>query len=848
MGRDKSRENAGPRSEYSGRGQPEGGRSDFRGKGKGKGYEAGGCRGVNEEWDNSYNESYPVLGEGLKLNADLRQYFQEIAPLVGPNGTIKDPEELTILCNNGLEEAQGSEAALACDASCGRTLEALLTSAELPSLLSFLTGLCGDHFEAVARHHSGSHIIETALQALKQHGDVGAAGQALSAVCKAASATAVDLLCDRYGSHVLRRILSTLSGRDVQPGQSKHLGHGQRAPRGNNRGQRPVEAPFPALLAQFAEGIAAAAGPHVKQLRLDSSAGPGLQAILLALEGQEVPLERMVRAFLGCPEEVITTRPGEVLASADPDEVAELMRERSGSHLVEVIVKVSPPRLQSEFFDRFFRGSLKDLALHPSANFVLQAMFAAAHGADLVRAAAEELEEHFPQLLRENRGGVIAALVASCGRLGTYEKEVCRALARALTAQSSSPTRVVSDLLALDQHIASGNRWGKLPPLNCAILTTMFGFPKGSCQPFVDSVGSLTEAECVALASDPGGSRVVEAFLTGPTPDKQKRLFVGRLRGHFAELARDPSGSHCVEKCFTAADIKLKEAIVGELADGEAALLRTSHGPHVLFKASVSLYKSSPVSWRAHVSASEGARQMFADLFSERPIKNSPKGGAYGATEEAHELPEKEDEDRVDGGNEAGEDGRTTERKEKKRKRKRQVDGDVLEHEAKTALVVEDDGATERNEKKRKRKRHVDGEELGKREGLAMEGVGHRDEGANGEGLPAKKGKKAKRDEGAVSDEIAAKMHGEEPAEEEETTEFEQNKKKGRRERHGDEQSEMDAAVHEAEIVSKKRRIDKKSKRTAGAEAEPPSAEPDAEGEAGIVEYVGKKKLKKNLG
>jgi hypothetical protein len=40
-------------------------------------------------------------------------------------------------------------------------------------------------------------------------------------------------------------------------------------------------------------------------------------------------------------------------------------------------------------------------------------------------------------------------------------------------------------------------------------------------------------------------------------------------------------------------------------------------------------FKSSPVSWRAHVSASEGARQMFADLFSERPAKKAKKQGGY---------------------------------------------------------------------------------------------------------------------------------------------------------------------------------------------------------------------------
>jgi hypothetical protein len=32
-----------------------------------------------------------------------------------------------------------------------------------------------------------------------------------------------------------------------------------------------------------------------------------------------------------------------------------------------------------------------------------------------------------------------------------------------------------------------------------------------------------------------------------------------RLRGRYGELAKEASGSHCVEKCFAAADIKLKE-------------------------------------------------------------------------------------------------------------------------------------------------------------------------------------------------------------------------------------------------------------------------------------------------
>jgi hypothetical protein len=60
------------------------------------------------------------------------------------------------------------------------------------------------------------------------------------------------------------------------------------------------------------------------------------QAILLALEGEEAPLQRLLGVFLGCNEDTSAAEPGEVLASADAEEVVELMKERSGSHLVEV--------------------------------------------------------------------------------------------------------------------------------------------------------------------------------------------------------------------------------------------------------------------------------------------------------------------------------------------------------------------------------------------------------------------------------------------------------------------------------------------------------------------------------
>lgn len=47
------------------------------------------------------------------------------------------------------------------------------------------------------------------------------------------------------------------------------------------------------------------------------------------------------------------------------------------------------------------------------------------------------------------------------------------------------------------------------------------------------------------------------------------------------------SGSFTVEKCFTAGNMSLKEAIVSELADVEGELSKTKQGPYLLRKLDV---------------------------------------------------------------------------------------------------------------------------------------------------------------------------------------------------------------------------------------------------------------------
>jgi hypothetical protein len=50
-----------------------------------------------------------------------------------------------------------------------------------------------------------------------------------------------------------------------------------------------------------------------------------------------------------------------------------------------------------------------------------------------VKQALAELGDSFGELLSRRRAGVVAALLAACGRLGAAQSDACRALSRGLT-------------------------------------------------------------------------------------------------------------------------------------------------------------------------------------------------------------------------------------------------------------------------------------------------------------------------------------------------------------------------------------------------------------------------------
>ncbi|KAL3695357.1 hypothetical protein R1sor_009433 [Riccia sorocarpa] len=617
-----------------------GGRGDARGKSNWR----GGADRYNEEQEEHGQEFHSFRSsEGddgahvsrKRLDPATKSYFLEIAALLKDGANEEERENI---CISALEETKGQELQLACDPGCGRVLESLLNFCDISHVVQFLNR-CTLVSISMAVDPGASHILEGALKAIartllddnSRNADwYSTLKETLSIICQEFGAQAVDVMCNRYGSHVLRSFLCLLSG-DTTEMLEQGQGGGKSVRNfanklGSTRSKdalRPKGLSFPSLLKDLALMILENCKGSMAQLRGDESASPVLQGLLKALHGDQESITQAISRILDCEKDE-NTKEGFLLERAPVEDIVAAIEDRSSSHLMEVIIQSAPNSLYVEIFQRFFRKRLLQLSLHQSANFVVQVLISCARHEGQVKMIFEELEGHFSDILFEKRAGVIASLLAACGRFQTKQREASRAVAVAINANKSTPVDLVSRLLHLesvhngafpeDLDSLSEN---KMSVIGSIILQTILSFPKECSQQFCSSIAALESVSLLNSARDPSGSRVLEAFLeSSAAPPKHKQRIIHKLEGHFAELALHPIGCFIVEKSYLAADIKLKEKIAAELAPVQAELAKSRYGARISRRCDLSGFSNKPEQWRTKEATKQNTQKAFAELFS----------------------------------------------------------------------------------------------------------------------------------------------------------------------------------------------------------------------------------------
>ncbi|XP_073264377.1 pumilio homolog 23 [Populus alba] len=605
----------------------------------------------SSKYQNTFSEPQPSIVR-KQVDPETTKYFSEIVNLFESDGV--DLEERPVICGNALEEARGKEFELATDYYISHTLQILLEGCNVDHLCDFLRG-CAKVFPLISMDRSGSHVAETALKSLAMHLQDDEAysviEETLTNICKVIVASPVDMMCNCYGSHVFRSLLCLCGGvpldspvfHRAKPSMilAERLNLSISSAPGNNLSHH--HQGFPGLLKFLVSGMLNCSEEDVKYLLVDQYSSLVFQASLKLFAGHDQQLLQIIPVLLDCRKENLTE--GNFIEMTAVGDIVELMKEAAYSHLMEVILAVSPESLYDEMFTKIFRKSLFELSSHQCGNFVVQALVSHARDREQMEFIWEKLGPKFRDLLEMGKSGVIASLIATSQRLHTHEHEVCKALADAVCLPNESPRSVVDRILFLESYFAcvekSNWKWpsgAKIHVMGSLILQAVFKFQNQLIQPYIMSLTSMEVDHVLEAAKDVGGARTIEAFLDSDASGKQKHRLINKLRGHFGELAMHSSGSFTVEKCFSASNLSLREAIASDLLSVQNELPKTKQGPYLLRKLDIDGYANRPDQWRSRQASKQSTYKEFYAAFGSGEAKSSKSDSFLADTSKSTSL------------------------------------------------------------------------------------------------------------------------------------------------------------------------------------------------------------------
>ncbi|CAH8359410.1 unnamed protein product [Eruca vesicaria subsp. sativa] len=635
--REKSSNNHSSRKRGMGRKDQKGGRGFDRDSNKrNQSGDAANVKAVSKKQSEFEHQNQFVRKE---IDPETSKYFSEIANLFDSNGV--DLEERAVICGNALEETRGREYEIATDYIISHVLETLLEGCELDQLCSFLRN-SASVFPAIAMDRSGSHVAESALKSLATHLEnpdaYSVIEEALHSICKGIVDKPLEMICNCYGSQVLRTLLCLCKGASLDSPElrgaksSKALAKrlNLKMPHLDENNIQFSHQGFPDVFSYLLSGILNCSRKDMKYLQVDQYSSLVIQTALRLMVKEDNELLEIIPLVLCC-NSANREEEGVHIETDVAKDILELMKDNSFSHLVEVILEVAPESLYNELFHKVFKNSIYDLSLDQRANFVIQALISNAKDQDQMGLIWEELAPRFKDLLEQGKSGVVAFLLSASQRLQSHEHKCLEALADALCSKNESRISLSPRLLFLDNYFYSQDKssweWApgaKMHLMGCLILQIIFKFSSELIQPYITSLTSMKPEYTIETTKDLGGAQVIEAFLASNAATKQKRRLIIKLRGHFGELSLHTSGSFTVEKCFDACNVALREVIATELLEVKADLSKTKQGPYLLRKLDIDGYAYRPDQWKSRQEAKQSTYNEFCSAFGSNK-SNFPK-------------------------------------------------------------------------------------------------------------------------------------------------------------------------------------------------------------------------------
>jgi nucleolar protein 9 len=469
-----------------------------------------------------------------------------------------------------------------------------------------------------------------------------------------------DMVSSKYGSFVARRLLCILSGRDVSFGPKIRISPAENVEKGNEVDAGSVEeretgsknnkrrqlgnlaarvddefkkaeeitssqqAPHPKLLNDIVQAVLSSdyAGPELVELVTGPFSGPFFQSLVLATAGTQYSSSLIFRLLGG------SARAG--AGSVTSDMMFSLMTDKGGSHMVEACLTSASDDTFQKLCSTAFKGRIVSLAQHPTANFAVQAALSSVQKSAQLKRMCEDLCPAIPSLLRARRGGVVVTLLSACKRLEVKQKDVADAVWEAVASDGNNGGNAVVNLISLDAVGSAHETKGKrLSPIGCSSMVTILQFPAEASSRWNKAMAQLQSEEVLMTAQDPGGCRVLEAYLQQSSDNatlKTRSKVFEYLHGFWAKIALGSNaGCRFVQNCYDMLHCEAKESILSDLVKEETRLSTFSFGQRLLRHCNVDAYVKGPLVWRQGIQRGNAVRLEYEEMLSERKTQRKKK-------------------------------------------------------------------------------------------------------------------------------------------------------------------------------------------------------------------------------
>ncbi|KAG8961677.1 Nucleolar protein 9 [Tulasnella sp. 419] len=560
-----------------------------------------------------------------------------------------DAEDRRLFLSAAMSELKDKELQAVTDPGCSVILERMIHSMDDYLVKRFMTRLVGS-FETLARHRYGSHVCQTILglapQILRRESIDGAdmlKGSSESAenlmpdtleglitsVCKELVNNAASLIVDPFASHVFRSVillLSTNSWEELEVQNleknslrsARSIAYREKQPKmtsiitpENAAGPRqaPIPSSFHPLARQLYDAIRAQLDDsQLRTLAFDKVASPTLQILI------QVESHLLNASVNGSLVNAI------VPSSKSPDQtereyLGRLMRDSTSSHLIEKIITLVGGDKLRNIWNTYLRDDMVSLATHPTANFVIAKAIDRSDTAD-IQYCLNQSQKIWPDCVRNNRTGIIKAVIDRVAALLTHEELLAQMFCRTFEIEGSK-----YDSLLLFDNSETGN-----------------------------SLETHNTEELTELAQNPISSRVLDVVLSSPTtPARYKRLLTTRFNGHYHILADDRIGSRVAERLWDAADLFSQERIARSLLPHEDFLAASQYGKHFLKRLNLWLLKRRPQEWKTFQDKQRNAaRTGETTVMSENTTSRTPSVATSSAPSNPRQKRKRDPSDEID--------------------------------------------------------------------------------------------------------------------------------------------------------------------------------------------------------